>query len=163
MREALHGDRVMVRVSGTDRRGRPEGKIVEVLQRARDRIVGRLHAEHGVMFVVPEDKRISRDFLLPPHGQASAKPGDVVTAEIITQPSKLGQPVARVVEVLGRYADPGMEIEIALRKHELPHVFSREAQRLCDKLPADVGDDDRRGREDLREVALVTIDRRRNG
>lgn len=158
MREALHGDRVVVRVSGTDRRGRPEGRIVEVLQRARTRVVGRLHTEQGVMFVIPEDKRISRDFLIPPHAEASARSGDVVTAEIITQPSRHGQPVARVVERLGHYADPGMEIEIALRKHDLPYVFSREAERLSEKLPPGVVADDRHGREDVRELPLVTID-----
>ena len=89
MRKVLHGDRVVARISGVDRRGRPEGKIVEVLERANRRIVGRLHSEHGVLFVAPEDRRISQDFLVPPGDAAGgAQPGQVVIAEIIAQPSQ---------------------------------------------------------------------------
>jgi ribonuclease R len=158
MQKALHGDRVMGRISGVDRRGRPEGKIVEVIERAQTRIVGRIRNEHGVLIVVPEDKRISRDFLVPPDETSGAAPGQVVTVEVIVQPSKHVQPVARVVEVLGNYADPGMEIEIALRKHDLPHVFSREVERQSALFPPGVTDIDRDGRVDLRDLPLVTID-----
>ena len=158
MQEVLHGDRVVVRVSGTDRRGRPEGKIVEVLERVRTRVVGRLHDEHGAMYLVPEDKRINRDFLVPPNAHAGAKPGQVVTIEILTQPAKHAQPVVRVVEVLGTYADPGLEIEIALRKHELPYAFSREVEALCERFPAKVTAAEWGDREDVRELPLVTID-----
>ena len=158
MLKALHGDRVMARQSGVDRRGRPEGKIVEVLEHAHKQLVGRLYVEHGVLFAVAEDKRISQDFMVPPNETGGAKPGQVVTLEVVAQPSRHGQPVARVIEVLGDYADPGMEIEIALRKHELPHVFSPEVERLCDKLPDGVTEKDRRGRIDLRKLPLVTID-----
>jgi ribonuclease R len=158
MQEVLHGDRVVVRISGTDRRGRPEGKIVEVLQRMRQRVVGRLHSEHGAMYLVPEDKRINRDFLIPPNAHADAKPGQVVEVEILTQPSKHAQPVGRVVEVLGNYADPGLEIEIALRKHELPHAFSREVEAVCERFPTKVTGADWGDREDVRDVPLVTID-----
>ena len=158
MVKALHGDRVMARQSGVDRRGRPEGKIVEVLEHAHQRLVGRLYVEHGVLFVVAEDKRISQDFMVPPTEAGDAKPGQVVTVEVVAQPSKHGQPVARVVEVLGNYADPGMEIEIALRKHDLPHVFSHEIEHICKKLPDGVTEKDRRGRIDIRDLPLVTID-----
>jgi ribonuclease R len=158
MVKALHGDRVMARQSGVDRRGRPEGKIVEVLEHAHRHLVGRLYVEHGVLFVVAEDKRISQDFMVPPAEAGDAKPGQVVTVEVVAQPSKHGQPVARVIEVLGNYADPGMEIEIALRKHDLPHVFSHDVERICKKLPDGVTDKDRRGRVDIRDLPLVTID-----
>ena len=158
MQKVLHGDRVMARQSGIDRRGRPEGKIVEVLEHVQQRLVGRLHSEHGVLFVVAEDKRISQDFLIPPAETHGANPGQVVTVEVLTQPAKHSQPVARVVEVLGNYADPGMEIEIALRKHTLPHEFSREVEGLSEKFPDGVTADDRRGREDIRNLPLVTID-----
>jgi ribonuclease R len=158
MQKVLHGDRVMARTSGTDRRGRPEGKIVEVLARAQQRIVGRLRSEHGVLMVVPEDKRISRDFLIPAGETSGAAPNQVVTVEVIVQPSKHVQPVARVVEVLGNYADPGMEIEIALRKHDLPHVFSREVERQCALFPPGVTDIDWDDRTDVRDLPLVTID-----
>ncbi len=158
MREVLHGDRAVARISGVDRRGRPEGSIVEVLERAQQRLVGRLRREHGILFVSAEDKRISHDFLVPPDGVGGATPGQVVTAEVIAQPSKHAQPVARVVEVLGNYADPGMEIEIALRKHALPNLFSRTAEQLCARLPDAVTEEDRRGRTDLTHLPLVTID-----
>ncbi|HET7596030.1 MAG TPA: ribonuclease R [Burkholderiales bacterium] len=158
MQKALHGDRVVARQSGVDRRGRPEGRIVEVLEHAHRRVVGRLHVEHGVSFVAAEDKRISQDFLVPPAEIHGAKTGQVVTVEVVAQPSRHAQPVARVIEVLGNYADPGMEIEIALRKHELPYAFPPEVERLCARLPDSVMDKDHRGRVDLRGLPLVTID-----
>jgi ribonuclease R len=158
MHKVLHGDRVVARQSGTDRRGRPEGKIVEVIEHAQTRLVGRLHDEHGVLFVTAEDRLISQDYVVPPGETAGARPGEVVVVEVIAQPSKHGQPVARVVEVLGNYADPGMEIEIALRKHALPYVFSKEAERLAERFPGEVRVQDLRGREDLRALPLVTID-----
>jgi ribonuclease R len=158
MRKVMHGDRVVARVAGTDRRGRPEGKIVEVLEHAHQRLVGRLHREHGILFVLAEERRISHEFLVPPDAAGGAQPGQVVMVEILAQPSKHAQPVARVVEVLGSYADPGMEIEIALRKHALPHVFSREAERLSESLPETVLEEDRKLRTDITDLPLVTID-----
>ncbi|HEY5293135.1 MAG TPA: hypothetical protein VIJ43_12575, partial [Burkholderiales bacterium] len=121
MRKVLHGDRVMARASGVDRRGRPEGAIVEIISRANTRLVGRLHKPHGVAFVAAENRRISQDILILTGADMGAKPGQVVTVEIVAQPEKNAQPAGRIVEVLGNYADPGMEIEIALRKHELPY------------------------------------------
>jgi ribonuclease R len=162
MDKALHGDRVMARIVGMDRRGRPEGKIVEVLERANHRVVGRVHNEHGVLFLVAENRRISQDILIAPGAKPKAVAGQVVVVEIIEQPSKHAQPIGKVVEVLGNYADPGMEIEIALRKHELPFEFSREGLAEAKKLPDAVrkGDWKWEGgiREDIRSLPLVTID-----
>ncbi|MDR1425211.1 MAG: ribonuclease R [Azoarcus sp.] len=157
MRGVLHGDRVMVRIAGTDRRGRPEGKIVEVLERVNARIVGRVLVEHGVRMVAPENKRLAQDILLAPGGKR-AEAGQVVTVELIAQPSRTSRPVGRIVEVLGNYADPGMEIEIALRKHELPFEFSAEARAQTRKLPDVVRKKDRTGRVDVTGLPLVTID-----
>ena len=160
MGKVLHGDRALVRVTGIDRKGRPEGGIVEVTERANSKVVGRVFVEHGVVFVVPENKRISQDILVPPEKKAKDKPqsGQVVMVEIIEQPSKFSQPIGRIIEVLGNYADPGMEIEIALRKHDLPFEFSRAALEENKKLPDKVRKMDLKGREDLRELPLVTID-----
>ncbi|MBI1965889.1 MAG: ribonuclease R [Betaproteobacteria bacterium] len=158
MRGVLHGDRAMARISGADRRGRPEGRIVEVLERGQQRLVGRLRREHGILFVTAEEKRISHEFLVPPDAVHGAQPGQVVTVEIAAQPSRHAQPVARIVEVLGNYADSGMEIEIALRKHALPHAFSQEAGRLCERMPDAVTAEDRDGRADITRLPLVTID-----
>ena len=163
MDKVLHGDKAIARVIGVDRKGRPEGKIVEVTERANRFVVGRVVEEHGVRFVVAENKRISQDILLaPPEKGAKKAPraqsGQVVMIELIEQPSKHSQPIGRLVEVLGNYADPGMEIEIALRKHELPYEFSTAALAEARKLPDAVRKSDWKGREDLSGLPLVTID-----
>ncbi len=158
MQRVLHGDRVMVRVMGTDSRGRPEGAIVEILEHVNQRLVARLHEEEGVLFAVAENKRINQDLLVAPGKDAGAKPGQVVMVELLKQPSRKSEPIAQVVEILGRYADPGMEVEIALRKHELPHEFSAAVETLANKLPKKVRQSDLKGREDLRALPLVTID-----
>ncbi|CAM5473707.1 ribonuclease R [Thauera mechernichensis] len=158
MRELLHGDRVIVRIAGQDRRGRPEGKLVEVLERANKRVVGRVINEHGVMIVVPENRRLAQDILVAPGGRKKPEAGQIVTVELVEQPTKFAQPIGRIVEVLGNYADPGMEIEIALRKHDLPFEFSSEAKAQTRKLPDVVRKKDWAGREDLTKLPLVTID-----
>jgi ribonuclease R len=157
MQKVLHGDRVQIRIIGTDRRGRPEGTIVEVVARANTHIIGRLLNENGVWVVAPEDKRIGQDILLS--GSAGkAKSGQVVSVELIEQPSRYTQPVGRIVEVLGDIDDPGMEIEIAVRKYGVPHEFSEAAKKLAAKIPGEVRDMDLADRVDLRDVPLVTID-----
>jgi ribonuclease R len=158
MRQALHGDRASVRVVGRDQRGRPTGAIVEVLERAERRIVGRLHDEHGVLLVVPEDRRIAQDIVVPRPEAGRAKAGEVVTVELVAQPSKHAQPIGRVVEVLGHYADPGMEIEIAVRKFDLPHEFSKRAVAAAQAFPDFVDAKEIQNRKDLREFHFVTID-----
>ncbi len=181
MRELLHGDRALVRIAGTDRRGRPEGKLVEVLERANSRIVGRVMCEHGVWFVVPENKRIAQDVLLvPAEEKASAKvatksdskaatkstrsrkitwvDGQIVMVELTEQPTRHSQPIGKVVEVLGNFADPGMEIEVALRSHELPHEFSKATITQVARIADEVKEQDKKGRIDVRALPLVTID-----
>ncbi len=160
MGKALHGDRALVRVTGIDRKGRPEGGIVEVTERANTRVIGRVLVEHGVVFVVPENKRIAQDILVSVDKKSKIKPvaGQVVMVDIIEQPSKFSKPIGQITEVLGNYADPGMEIEIALRKHDLPFEFSKAALDENKELPDKVKKTDLKGREDLREIPLVTID-----
>ncbi len=160
MREVLHGDRVLVRVAGLDQRGRREGKIVEVLSRANTRIVGRVVVEQGVAFVAPENRRINQNILLVPEtGKRKPVAGQVVTVELTQQPTSNNQPIGRIVETLGGYADDGMEIEIALRKHDLPFEFSAEVKAEARKLPSAVRKKDwTDGREDIRHLPLVTID-----
>ena len=158
MRQVLHGDRASVKVTGRDPRGRPVGEIVDVLERGNRRVVGRLHAEHGVLFLVPEDRRIAQDILVPPAEVGKAKAGQVVTVELVSQPSKHAQPIGRVAEILGNTEDPGMEIEIALRKFDLPYEFSKKALTQTKGLPDTVREEDAAGRKDLRKLPLVTID-----
>ena len=158
MQKAMHGDSVMGREIGVDRRGRREGKIVEVLERTQTHVVGRLLVEHGIMLVAPENRRITQDILIPPGNEGMAQAGEVVNVELIGSVQRYSKPVGRVVEVLGRYTDPGMEIEIALRKHALPWQFSPEVEQLAARLPSTVLAEDFAGREDIRHLPLVTID-----
>ncbi len=159
MRGVLHGDRVMVREHGQDRRGRKEGKIVEILERANTTLVGRLYRERGYQWVVAENKRISQDILVPDHQDLGASNGHVVMIEINEHPTRHAPPVGKVIQVLGNYADPGMEIEIALRKHDLPNEFPHDVLAQAAKLPKGVTRKDiADGREDIRALPLVTID-----
>jgi ribonuclease R len=158
MRGVMHGDTVLAQPSGVDRRGRREARIVEVVERAHRSVVGRLHIEHSVAFVVAADRRIHHDILVEPGATGGAKAGQVVTAELVAQPAPHAQPIGRIVEVLGEYGDPGMEIEIALRKHDLPFEFSPAAKQLAARLPRSVRETDLKGRRDLRAMPFVTID-----
>ncbi|OEZ60756.1 ribonuclease R [Duganella sp. HH105] len=157
MQKVLHGDRVLAKVIGVDRRGRPEGTIVEVVSRANTHIIGRLLNENGAWIVAPEDQRIAQDILVE-GSIGKAKSGQIVSVELTEQPMRFKQPVGKIVEILGSLDDPGMEIEIAVRKFGVPHVFSDAALKQANKLPDVVRDIDLADRVDLRDVPLVTID-----
>jgi len=158
MTKVLHRDRALARVIGLDRKGRREGVIVEVLERANSRVVGRVMIEHGITVVVPENRRINQDILVAPDKKSKVKAGQVVMVEIIEQPNRHSKPIGRIVEVLGNYADPGMEIEIALRKHDLPFEFSPKVLEETKLLPDKVRKSEWTGRKDIRNLPLVTID-----
>ncbi|MFM0325862.1 ribonuclease R [Caballeronia glebae] len=157
MQKVMHNDRVLARIVGYDRRGRPEGHIVEVTDRANKRIIGRLVNENGALILVPEDKRIGHDILITQNAK-KAKVGQVVSVDLTDFPSRHSQPLGRVAEVIGDIDDPGMEIEIAVRKYGVPHEFSDAALAIAAKLPDEVRPVDIRHRVDLRDVPLVTID-----
>ena len=112
----LHRDRVKARIIRYDRKGRPEGRILEILERKKAPIIGRLLHESGIWLVAPEDKRYGQDIMVPKNAIANATAGQVVAIELTEPPSMYSQPVGRVTEVLGEIDDPGMEIEIAVRK-----------------------------------------------
>jgi len=157
MRSVLHGDRAMVRVTGVDRRGRREGALIEVIERNTQTVVGRYLEESGVGFVVPDNARL-QDVSIPADQRGNAEHGQIVVAAITEQPNKRSQPVGRVSEVLGDHMAPGMEIDVAIRSHGLPHEWPEAvldaAARFGDTIPeTDIGN-----REDLREVPLLTID-----
>jgi ribonuclease R len=158
MRAVLHRDRVKARIVRHDRKGRPEGRVVEIVERPPHPIIGRLLHESGVWLVAPEDKRYGQDVLIPKGATGLAKAGQVVVVELTEPPSLYGQPVGRVKEVLGEIDDPGMEIEIAVRKYGVPHEFSESCIAQARSLPDKVGPKDRKGRVDLTDVPLVTID-----
>ncbi len=158
MHALFHGDRVLVRITGMDRRGRREGDVVEVLKRNTRHVVGRFYSERGVHFVTPDNKRIPNDIAVPEGDTGGARHGQIVSVEIIEQPGKRTPPVGRVVEVLGDHMAPGMEIDIAIRSHDVPQAWPAEVEREIEGLDEQVPAAAKRGREDLRELPLVTID-----
>ncbi|MCD0421532.1 ribonuclease R [Rubrivivax sp. JA1024] len=158
MRSVLHRDRVRVRIVRFDRKGRPEGRVLDILDRRKTPIIGRLLHEGGQWVVAPEDRRYGQDILIPKNATASAAVGQVVSVELTEPPSLHSKPVGRVAEVLGEIDDPGMEIEIAVRKYEVPHRFSPETLAQAAALPEKLRAADRKNRVDLTDVPLVTID-----
>ncbi|WP_304677126.1 ribonuclease R [Neisseria blantyrii] len=160
MRGVMHGDIVTVRPAGIDRRGRREGTVLDIVERAQSKVVGRFYMDRGVAILEPEDKRLNQSIVLEPDGVARFKPesGQVIVGEIEVYPEQNRPAVAKIIEVLGDYADSGMEIEIAVRKHHLPHQFSEACAKAAKKIPNHVRKSDLKGRVDLRDLPLVTID-----
>jgi ribonuclease R len=158
MRPVMHGDRVIVRLIGVDRRGRREGALVEVLERNTQEVVGRFYREGGVGFVVASNKRLSHEIVIPPGADGGAAEGQIVVAAITEQPSMHSQPVGRVSEILGDRMAPGMEIEIAIRSHELPHRWPEAVEHEAKAFSETIAPEDVNGRTDIRALPLVTID-----
>ena len=158
MRAVLHGDRAVVRVAGIDKRGRREGVLVEVLERANDSIVGRLVVENGVNFVVPDNKRINQDVMIASKDLGGARPNQIVVADVIQQPSRRSPPVGRVSRVLGEHLTAGMEIDVALYAHGIPFEWPRAVREQVTGIAAEVLESDKAGRFDMRDKPLVTID-----
>jgi len=158
MRQVFDGDRVLAAVSGVDRRGRKEGQIVEVIERARSQIVGRLKIEGGTAFVVPDDPKLTHDVLIPERTHSQARPGKIVVARITRPPSLEGAPLGEIVSVLGHADEPGMATEIAIFNHQLPDAFPdpvlAEAEAFGEHIDPQVA----AKRVDLRDTPLVTID-----
>ena len=158
MNPLLHNDRAMVRIAGIDKKGRREGAVVEILERNTHQIVGRLYKEDGFTYVVPDNKNIAQTLLVQNGGAGDAKQGQIVIAQITDQPTKLRQPIGKIIEVLGDHLAPGMEIEMAIRSHELPYLWPEELLEEIKSLSPDVPESAKENRVDLRDTALVTID-----
>ena len=158
MRALMHRDRVVARVSGMDRRGRREGTVVEVLERNTHQVVGRFQIDGGMAFVIPDNKRIVHDIAVLPENAGEAKHGQIVLVELVHQPSRRRQAMGRVIETMGDHMAPGMEIDIALRSHELPYLWPEAVDDQIAGLKPEVPESAKQGREDIRELPLVTID-----
>ena len=158
MRQLIHGDRALASVTGIDRKGRREGAVVEVLERNTEQVVGRFFLEAGVGFVIPDNKRIAQDVVIPPENINEAIDGQIVVAAIVEQPTRRSRAIGQVIEVLGDHMGPGMEIDIALRSHDLPYIWPEDVNKECETLTNEVREEDKQGRYDLREIPLVTID-----
>ena len=158
LKEALHGDRVVARVERVTTRG-PEGRIIRVLERAQQRIVGRYEEDvRGGGRVVPFDRRVLQDLFVLPGDQGQAQPGEMVVAEITRPPTASRNPVGRVVEALGRAEDPGVDLAVVMRKHGLPDAFPREVEEEAEGLPEHVRPEDHARRTDFRASTTLTID-----
>lgn len=158
MRMVFHGDRVLARVSAVDSRGRREGIIVEVLEHNTTEVVGRYFENSGAAYVQSVNKRITHDVLIPPKDQDKAKDGQMVIASITAQPTLHTRPVGKIIEILGDHMAPGMEINVAIRNHELPHVWPEAVFKETAAFPEEVPEEALPGREDLRHLPFVTID-----
>jgi ribonuclease R len=158
MRKVMHGDRVLASVTGMDRRGRREGAIVEVLERRLNRLIGRYTIEAGIGYVVPDDRRIQRNVLIPPGEAGEAKAGQLVVAELVQAPDAQRPPIGKVLAVLGDKLTASLAVEAAIHAHELPHEFPPDVLNEATAVPLVVDEAMAAGRVDLRKIPLVTID-----
>lgn len=158
MRHIIHGDFVLVQPTGTDKRGRKEGRLVRVLEERNTQIVGRFFFEYGYSYVVPDDSRIHQDILIPNEERSGARMGNVVVIEITDRSARNRGIMGKVVEVLGENMVPGMETKIAIRTHQIPHDWPKEVENQISGLGETVPEEAKQGRVDLRALPLVTID-----
>ena len=158
MQKVMHGDYVLAQANGFDRKGRPEVRIVRVLEANKKQIVSRFFLEQGIGYVVPDDSRITRDILIPDNARLGARMGQVVVVELHPRTAPFFQPIGKITEVLGDNMAKGMEVEIAIRKHDIPHSFPSAVEKQLKKWAEDVPEEAKRGRVDLRDLPLVTID-----
>ncbi len=158
VRPAMHGDRVLVRVEKFRRRGRFEGRVVKVLERGSNRIVGVLRQGRTAAVVVPQEQRITVPILVPRGAEAGAQDGDMVVAELVRYPGLASEAEARVTAVLGPATDPRVETDAVIHAHGLPLGFPPEVEVAARRVPSAVPADAAAGRLDLRPLPLVTID-----
>ena len=157
MHALLHGDRVAVRVTGSGRRGKRSGTVVEILERGKTTVVGRYERRHGIGYVL-ESGRSPHQFLVPDHQRGDARDGELVKLEITEYPQAQTEAQGRVVAVLGQSGDPGMATAVAIEQFALPSEFPRPVVTAAEAWGSQVRPTDKTGREDLRDLALVTID-----
>ena len=158
MREVMNGDRVVARIERGGRVGSPEGRIIRVLERAHQTVVGRFEASRKFGYVVPADPRLGQDILITGSGPAAPKAGQMVIARIDVYPTPTRSPEGTIIEVLGDPDDPQVEILAIVHKHQLPHQFPPEVLAAAEAIPERVDDQDVAAREDLRPLPFVTID-----
>ena len=158
MRLVFDGDIALVRARGVDKRGRVEGSVVEVLERAHKQIAGRYYEEDGIAYVRPDNTRINQDIAIPASGRQGANHGQMVSVEIEQYADNRRMATGRVTEVLGEHLAPGMEIQIAVRNHGIPWEWPDAVQSEADTLSDTVLESDKAHRVDIRHLPLVTID-----
>ncbi|MEE4246729.1 MAG: ribonuclease R [Kangiellaceae bacterium] len=159
MRKVFHGERVVCRPKGYDSRGRVEAKIVEVLDSEQPiQIVGRFYQESGLAFVKPNDQRYAQDIIIAPGQDSGAEQGQVVVARVTTRPNDKTQPFGAIVQILGDYLAPGMEIDVAIHNYGIRRDWPDELMNEVQLLSPEVAESDKQDRVDLRHLPLITID-----
>ncbi|QDP00274.1 ribonuclease R [Thalassotalea sp. PS06] len=159
MRNVIHGDIVEARVvEGVDNKGKQEVKILDVLVPRKEGIIGRLFVEHQTLVVVPEDARITHEIIIPQDKRGAARHGQMVIVDLLQRPSKRSSAIGKITEVLGDHMAPGMEIQVAIHQHDLPHTWSDELLAETSSLTEEVPESAKQGRIDLTKLPLVTID-----
>ncbi len=158
MRRLMHDDRAVVQISGVDRRGRREGAVIDVIERANTSIVGRLFIESGIAYVVPDNKRLTEDVHIPSDQLGEAQDGQIVIVEITQYPTHRHGAIGKIVDVIGDHMAPGMEIDVAIRAHNIPFEWPEEVQQAVAGMSEEVLETDKHGRIDMRDWPLVTID-----
>ncbi|HET6628651.1 MAG TPA: ribonuclease R [Woeseiaceae bacterium] len=158
MRSLFDGDRVAIRIAGRDRRGKPEARLVEILERGIEEVAGRFVRERGIGIVVPDNPKIPHRVLIPDGESGSAKPGQIVVARILDYPTEVQQATGRVVRIIGSAGQKGMATDIAIHAHAIPNVWPPDVERRARTFKKEVPAADKKGRTDLRDLPLVTID-----
>ena len=158
MRSLIDGDRVAIKIVGKDRRGRPEGRVVEVLERGLSEIAGQFIRERGIGIVVPDNPKISHRILIPKGEASSAKPGQIVVARIVDYPTDIEQPTGKVVRVIGAPEKKGIATDIAIHSHGIPTLWPKDVSEAIKKFANAVPAAAKKGKVDLRDLPLVTID-----
>jgi ribonuclease R len=159
LNEAMQGDRVVVRIERIKDGGRAEGRIIRILERANESIVGRYDRdENGMGHVAPFDRRVLMDVFIPPGQEGGAAPDEMVTVELTRWPTATRAAIGRVSEVLGNIDAPGVDTEIIIRKYGIPDAHSPDAVAEAVRLGTVVSERDLRGRTDFRGRPTVTID-----
>ncbi|MRH77566.1 ribonuclease R [Spiribacter sp. C176] len=158
MRRLLNGDRVVVRLTGEDEQGRTSSELVEIIEHANKTIAGRFFEESGIGFVVPNNKRLHQDVIIPVGDRGGARHGELVTAELLSQPSERRQPIGRIIEVFGTQIAMGDEVAVAARTHGIPVEWPEEVLSESAHFSDVVPEEAKQGRRDYRKVPLITID-----
>jgi len=158
MEGAMHGDRVIARIEKPSLTGKREGRIIQLLERARTELVGRFEKNKNINVVVPHEKRISQVVYVTPRNSLYARDGDMVIVKILQFPSKKRNPIGSITKILGRHSDARIDSDLIIESHGLPKIFPPEVLKEAKNLPEKVQQGAIHNRKDLRNLTTVTID-----
>lgn len=156
---AMNGDKVVAKVTREEKKGKKcEGEIIRILERANKKVIGTFEDSRNFGFVVAEEKRIYQDIFIPKDCKKGAKTGDVVIAEITEWPDKRRNPEGKVVEILGKKGEKGIDILTIIKKNNLPEEFPVKVENYAENISEEIPKEEYERRKDLRDLTIVTID-----